>query len=191
LKQDRNLIMKKKDSVRRLRSRSVQALLKEPGWSLDAELTAQIPEDSFTAAVYKSPDGRILQILEDGGGNVYESVDAWLALLASLEPLRNSSPTHVLQGRIPQGQDFINQIPALINELAVQLGIPLTELDKTKASLRAIDRAIRRKGQSECLEAEILPLSSLMWAKWVGKQPQFPVIGKCGRLSWRILEKSF
>jgi hypothetical protein len=148
--------MKKKDSIRRLRPRGVQAVLKEPGWSLDAELTAQIPEDISPATIYKSSDGRILLIeMFEGGGSVYESVDAWLALLASLEPLRNSSPSHLLQGRLPQGQDFINQIPALINELAAQLDIPLTELDKTKASLRAIDRAIRRKGQSECLEAEI------------------------------------
>ena len=147
--------MRKKDSVRTLLARSLQALLRESGWSLDSDLTAQISENIYTRAIYKSSDGRVLQILEDGAGNVYESIEAWLSLLQSLESLRNQPPVHLLQGRLPQGRNSINQVPELIDGLAVKLDISLQQLDKSEKSLQAVDRAVKRKGQDECLEAEI------------------------------------
>ncbi len=147
--------MRKKDAVRRMRARSVQVLLKESGWSLDSELTAQISANIYTRAIYKSSDGRVLQILEDGAGNVYESIEAWLSLLQSLRSIQNQPPIHLLHGRLPQERDFINQVPELINELAVKLDIPLQQLDKSEKSLEAVDWAVRRKGQYKCLEAEI------------------------------------
>ncbi|MCY7274519.1 MAG: hypothetical protein LH702_12485 [Phormidesmis sp. CAN_BIN44] len=43
----------------------------------------------------------------------------------------------------------------MITELAAQLDIPIQQLDKSGNSLKVVDKAIHRKGQSKCLEAEI------------------------------------
>ncbi|MCY7286473.1 MAG: hypothetical protein LH679_24265 [Cyanobacteria bacterium CAN_BIN43] len=147
--------MREKDSVRSLRVSSVQKRLKEPGWSIDSELLAQIPRNIFISAVYKNLDGRVLTVSEDGAGVLYGSIEAWLSLLQSLETPSNQTPTHLLHERLSQGQNFINQISELITELAAQLDIPIQQLDRSGDSLKVIDKAIHRKGQSECLEAEI------------------------------------
>lgn len=147
--------MKEKDPVRRLRVSSVQKRLKEPGWSIDSELLAQIPRNIFISAVYKNSDSRVLTVSEDGAGVLYGSIEAWLSLLQSLETPSNQTPTHLLHGRLPQGQNFINQISELITELAAQLDIPIQQLDRSGDSLKVVDKAIHREGQSKCLEAEI------------------------------------
>lgn len=142
-------------SPRRVSSKRIQSFLKSSEWTLDSELTAQIPENIYTSAIYKNSDGNILQVLSDGSGNLYESTEDWLSLLEEVEALRHQEPTHVLHERLPQGQDFINQVPELVHDLATKLGISPQQLDKSGRSLEIVDRAIRRKGRRKCLEPEI------------------------------------
>lgn len=93
-------------------------------------------------------------MLEDGAGNVYTSVEAWLELLRSVESLRQQPPMHALRGRLPQGHHFVEQVPELIDALAAKLNIPLQRLDKSEKSLEVLDQAIQHRGQAECLEAD-------------------------------------
>ncbi len=140
---------------RRVNSKRIQSLLKSSQWKLDSELTAQIPANIYTSAIYKNSDGNILQVLSDDSGNLYESTVDWLSLLEEVEALRHQEPTHVLCERLPQGQDFINQVPELVHDLATKLGISPQQLDKSGRSLEIVDRAIRCKGRRKCLEPEI------------------------------------
>lgn len=142
-------------SSQRVSSKRVKSFLKGSQWKLDLELTAQIPANIYTSAIYKNSDGNILQVSKDGSGNLHESTEDWLSLLEEVEALRHEEPIHVLHERLPQGQDFINQVPQLIHDLATKLGISPQQLDKSGSSLEIVDRAIRRKGRTKCLEPEI------------------------------------
>src|SRR5205823_1275135 len=61
----------------------------------------------------------------------------------------------LLQGRLPQGKDFITQVPQLIDELAVKLKIPREALDKSEGSLDLVDATVHRLGSRKCMEAGV------------------------------------
>lgn len=147
--------MTRKSLQRRFSAKRIQSLLKESKWTVDYKLTAQIPNDLYISEIYKSSDGELLAVLRDGAGILFESTETWLSYLKSLESLQNQGPIHLLHGRIPQGQNFVNQVPELIQELAVRLNIPSEHLDKSENSLTIVDRAVQRKGSGKCLEAKI------------------------------------
>ena len=54
-----------------------------------------------------------------------------------------------------QGQNFLDSIPVLIDNLASYLNIPKEQLNKTLESLEQIDRLVRRKGRRKFLEPKI------------------------------------
>lgn len=145
----------RKISSHGISAKKVQKLIQEPEWALNTELTASVPNDLYTSAVYTDSNGRLLAVLKDGAGRLYESRDDWLSLLESVLALRNQEPTHILNGLLPQGQNFPHEVPNLINELAVKLSISIEQLDCSKESLQKIDRAIKRKGRNKYLAAGI------------------------------------
>ena len=147
--------MTRKISSRSLSTKKIQTIIKAPEWTLDTKLTANIPDDLYISAIYTGSDGKLLTVLKDGAGRLYDSREAWLSQLESIEALRNQEPVHLLHERLPQGQNFPNEVPNLIEELAVKLSIPVEQLDKSKDSLKKVDQAVRRKRPSKCLEAEI------------------------------------
>lgn len=147
--------MTRKISSRSLSTQKIQILIKAPEWTLDTELTANVQGDLYISAIYTGPDGRLLTVLKDGAGRLYDSREAWLSQFESIEALRKQDPVHLLHGRLPQGQNFPNEVPNLLDELAVKLSILVEQLDKSKNSLKKVDQALRRKGRSKCLEAEI------------------------------------
>src|SRR5207302_1942969 len=78
-------------------------------------------------------------------------------LLETIEPAEHQKPRHMLQGRLPQGERFIDEIPKLIDLLSEQLGIPRDHLDATETSLDEIDEALRRMGSRRALQPPIFP----------------------------------
>ncbi|MBV6627410.1 MAG: hypothetical protein KI793_31460 [Rivularia sp. (in: Bacteria)] len=54
-----------------------------------------------------------------------------------------------------QGQNFLDSIPVLIDNLASYLDIPKEQLNKTLESLEQIDRLVRRKGRRKFLKPKL------------------------------------
>lgn len=147
--------MPRESSSRILSTKRVKALTNSSEWTFDPELTARIPDHLYTSAIYRHLSGEILAVLNDGKGWVYESRDAWLSHIELIEKHRNEEPAHILDGRLPQGQNFVNEVSELINQLAVKLHIPREELDYSQSSLKKVEKAVRRQGPEKCLEADI------------------------------------
>ena len=130
-------------------SRKVKKLLDSSEWSLDIELNEQF----HFYTIYKNFDGKVLVIpniqgLNEGAGILYPSKEQYLDYL---------KPKHILQGRLPQKQNFINEVSSLVDELAVQLSISKEKLDKSEASIGKVEWAIGRFGKHNCLEPEVFP----------------------------------
>lgn len=136
-----------------LLSSKVKELINSSEWTLDHNSTEKIPRGVFTKSVYKNIEGKALIVLEDGAGRIYDSSAAWFSFIE--EVLQHKLPSHFLDGRLPKGQSFASSASELAKELAAQLNIAQEELDQSKISLEKIDRAIKQKGQQECLEAEV------------------------------------
>jgi hypothetical protein len=147
--------MSKKISSRGLSAKQVQELIQSSEWSINNALTTRLPADIYINAIYSHPDGRTLTVLKDGAGRLYNSHEDWLSHLASLEHLQHQEPVHILQGRLPQGQDFARIAPSLVEQLARELHIPVEQLNRSRASLESVDQAIHQKERYECLLPEV------------------------------------
>ena len=64
---------------------------------------------------------------------------------------------HPLDGWQPESKDLLDELPKLVEHLAVELNIPLVELDKTLPSLNRVENSVRQKGRQKCLSLEIFP----------------------------------
>lgn len=145
----KNMILWTKLSIKQ-----TQNLLKEPGWLLDTELTDKV--SSYGDVIYQNYDGRILVNLGLDGGNLFKSRADCIKHIEELQQaIEKAKIESSLSYRIPQGQYFIEQIPQLVEQLAVQLKISLSELDNSAESLNKVDLAIKRIGRSKCLQPDI------------------------------------
>ncbi len=132
-------------------ARKVQKLLAEQEWTPATELNKQ-----FRYTYYQNADGKFLvipgypgqRIPNQGAGILYDSKEQYLDLL---------KPRHVLYKLLPQGKNFINEVPKLIDDLAVKLSISPEKLDGSEASLGKVEWAVKRLGKRNCLEPEIFP----------------------------------
>src|SRR5260370_14027381 len=116
----------KKPKMRRLTKEEVHSILRKEQQRQDDKLSS-----GSASIAYDLPNGRLLLVLEKGRGVLYESKDEVLLMLNSV---RDRQVSHLLQGRLPQGKDFIAQVPQLIDELAVKLKIPKEALDESEGS---------------------------------------------------------
>jgi len=132
---------------RSLTAKQVQELLKKPGWAPDPELSS-----GGSSPAYKHSDGRILVVFENGKGKLGESREALLKLITAVG---QQKPVHLLSGRLPQGKEFVTEVPKLIDQLAMNLGIPRNELDKSEGSLDIVDKAIKRIGRRKSMKPEV------------------------------------
>ena len=78
------------------------------------------------------------------------------ALIAWLRELKNLQPHHFLTGLLPHGQGFIDAVPVLLDALPQILRIDRATLDKSRGSLDAIDKAMRRLGYDCVLDPNVI-----------------------------------
>ena len=149
--------MSKKSSSKGLSAKRVKGLVQASDWFLDSDLMTRLPADIYVNAIYSRPDGHTLVVLKDGAGRLYNSQEDWLSHLASLEHLQHQEAVHILQERLPQGQDFVRSIPSLVEQLSRKLHMPIERLDKSRVSLELVDQVIRQKERDECLSPEVFP----------------------------------
>lgn len=138
----------------------VRKLLQDSSWRLDQKLSRHASElTKLYFRLYEHPNGQILNALPlDDGGHLFATKSDFLTELERLASLANSSfGQHILTDILPQGENFIEHVPALVDELAVLLGIPRAELDGTLASLSKVDNAVMSIGPAECMELPYAP----------------------------------
>lgn len=132
-----------------LSKKEVRELLAQPGI---------VQDDLYDGDYLKSytlPDGGELIVLPTGKGHRYPSRTEYVAYCTELEARQ---PEHVLAGQLPQGENFPADVPRLVDELATTFGLPREKLDHTIESLVLVDRAVRRRGPTRCMEPDIYPL---------------------------------
>jgi hypothetical protein len=143
---------KKRPKSCTVRAREIRALLARQEWSVDEEVSGFL--QGIGAKVLRSGDGRLLIASENGGGRLYESRDEVLSMLKALVVAKPPPPYVDL---LPQGREFIDEVPALAERTAELFGIDASLLDRTEASLDHLDRAVRRIGVRESLTPERFP----------------------------------
>jgi hypothetical protein len=156
---EEQIVPGKRRPGRHISKKAVQKLLNEGQWKSDPEFADRNP-----SAVYRHPDSRVLYDSGDSGilaeedegqafiehlRNVQREYKAWLA--------ENPHGRSVLVGLLPQGENFVEQIPMLINELSKILRLSPEELDFSEASLEKVDAKLKRLGRKKCLQPPIFP----------------------------------
>ena len=140
-------------SSRILSRTQVQTVLAKKNHRLDSELSAKLHN-----AVYILDDGAALLTfgIEDGRGRLYESRKALVDRFeAAEEQARLERRISQLAMLIPQGVDFPNQVPTLIDNLAVELRLDRNSLDGSEESLEKVDETLRTLPTERILSARI------------------------------------
>ncbi|MCM0590891.1 MAG: hypothetical protein KA716_11945 [Gloeotrichia echinulata DEX184] len=141
--------MTKNSSLQRLNKRQVRAYIKDNDCSLDTSLNSQTPTDLLFVfdKIYRCTDGKILAVSKAGTGNLYGSTRDWQSELDKLVELGKREPVHILYNQIPSPERFIQEIPYLVSNLARELELDLSEMNKTLESLLIVDQAIESKNR--------------------------------------------
>jgi hypothetical protein len=147
---------RKSPNRRKISSKEVRELLADTQWTEDETMSKL-----FHGKVYTHPDGRVLNVLTLGNSRpiarLYSRRDEFESLLQALEENQKFQAKHILQDRLPQGQDFVSRVPELINELAVILRIPRRDLNGSLDSLSRVDAKLKRIGREQSLQPPTFP----------------------------------
>lgn len=143
---------KKRPKSCTVKAKEIRALLARQGWTVDEEVGQFL--QGIDAKILRSADGRLLIASENGPGRLYESREEVLSMLQALVVTKPPPPYVDL---LPQGREFIDEVPALAERTAELFGIDASLLDRTEASLDHLDRAVRRIGVRESLTPERFP----------------------------------
>lgn len=120
-----------------IKKSEARELLKEGSWTPDPEFA------SGSGDAFVSDQGELLLFQHRGKSILYESRQA---LMNWREEFRKQPPpTHVLEGLLPQGPQFIEAVPGLVDELADKLGLARETLDGSLESLEVVEKALNTK----------------------------------------------
>jgi hypothetical protein len=151
--------MNKKEPKRfPISKKGLREFLQDPHWVKSEELTKKMEAIKLLNIIYTNTDGRVLDVFfPEKRGVIYESLEDFLTWIQILEDIGKQPNQHILEGRLPQGKDFPEHVPQLIDELATLLKIPRSELDGKAISLQKVDPKVKRLGKQKCLEVPIFP----------------------------------
>ncbi|MBC7870526.1 MAG: hypothetical protein H7Y09_06775, partial [Chitinophagaceae bacterium] len=107
-----------------------------------------------TDSVYVHPNGQALDVGLKGRGRLFKSQEEFLQAVQRYEELSKRGWRHILKGRPLYGQDFIDHVPELIDQLAENFKIPRNELDMSAGSLKKVEAKAKRFGREKCLLPE-------------------------------------
>jgi len=127
----------------------VRELLQHGGHYKHEQLSA-----GSMAPVYVLPNGSALLVWpESGRGRLYESLEDLLAINEAARQAVARGPINMVRELLPQGDQFLNKLPKLLDELPLRLSIDKALLDGSLESLDLIDSKIRNSG-SKLLKPE-------------------------------------
>jgi hypothetical protein len=116
---------------------------------LDKELT-----DAGEARILS--DGRVFLYLEGDRGVIYPSREALVKVIKEGEAEAAKGPFDPVKELLPPRDDFIRDIETHAKSLGKVLHIPEEALDRTEASLDAVDKHIRRLTKAKRMTPEIV-----------------------------------
>ncbi len=131
-------------------TKAVREFLADSQWTKDEEAT-----DFLDDVVYRHPDGRVVVIFSSGRGCLYITEQDFTQFVEEIKQLKSMRPTHILKDRLPYGEDFIQHVPELIDQLSTLLKIPRNKLDESMDSLTAVQAKIKHMGRAKCIEPPI------------------------------------
>jgi hypothetical protein len=134
-----------------LSANSVREVLARTPHRLDVELTGKTGD-----SVYALPDGGLLLIFssQDGRGRLYESRDEFVAMYQHAEKLARRGPINPFRELLPQA-NFVSTVDDLVRQLPSALKLDAAILDKSEASLEAIDRVLRKMRTERVLTSAV------------------------------------
>jgi hypothetical protein len=136
--------------------KKVLSLIQLSDWHLDTGMTARASSTVEGTAIYRCLDGKVLKVLSDGIGHLYNSEEAWLTDWLWVESIAaGPSMSHVLDGKLPHKGDFGIVSHELAQQLPLLLKIDSAQLDNSIDSLKAIDSVIKKVGLSESFSAQL------------------------------------
>ncbi|MGB2923755.1 MAG: hypothetical protein WBB82_00465 [Limnothrix sp.] len=158
----------------KISKKKAKVLIQSSEWLFDAILTKKLPPNTFTEAVYKGSNNEVLAMLEDGTGFLYQNEQDWLAFISAIEALISNSSrvSHILEGKLPHSQQFGEVSSELAKTLYLQLNLAAIQLDNSVESLRTVDHAIQKIGQSHCLSPHVFEPLLAYLGEVVKKQEQ-------------------
>lgn len=110
--------------------------------------------------VFDLASGGVLLLFETGRGRLYESQNELRAMIEEIEREARRGPKSVCRD-LPQGQRFAEQVPELVHQLAMLLGIEPVQLDGSELSLDKVEKALRRLRPQNILTPEVFaPLTA-------------------------------
>lgn len=145
-----------REPIKHLSKKQTAELLKNHKWKIYPELKSNLSD------VYELEDGRVLLVSRrtQPTATQYHSLDSFLLLRRywnqKFKALKGNE--HILTENFPYQENFINEVPHLVNQLAERFTISDSLLDNSLKSLRHVDKAIKRIGQLESLKEDIFPL---------------------------------
>lgn len=151
---DRGTVLKRPKS-RALSAREAQRILARTQHSVDLELSRISLSEAFDLA-----DGGVLLLFEGGKGRLYASKDELRTMLGEVERKAEHGPKSVCRD-LPQGEDFVEQVPQLVAKLPRLLKLNSADLDGSESSLDKVDKALRRLRPQQLLTPEVFgPLTA-------------------------------
>ena len=143
--------------LKRPKSRSVSAkelrrVLETTQHLLDEELSGV-----GLCQVFDLASGGALLVFENGKGRLYESIEEFRAMIEEAEREARRGPKSICS-ELDQGQDFAEQVPELVRQLATLLKIDPGQLDGSEASLVKVDEGLRRLQPQKILTPEVFAM---------------------------------
>jgi hypothetical protein len=145
----------KRPKSRSVSAKEVRRVLETTQHLRDEELS-----EGVWCEVFDLASGGALLVFEDGKGRLYESIDELRAMIDETERKARRGPQSICSD-LPQGQNFAEQVPELVRQLATLLKIEPAELDGSEASLDKVDKGLRRLQRHKILTPEVFaPLTA-------------------------------
>jgi hypothetical protein len=142
--------MRKIPGVRRASIKEVEELSELP-WVRDDALSTRMTEARVL------PDGRVLLFVADGNpGTLFPSREVFVEMRREIAERSAKGPVDLTRTLLPPIDDFLRDAEAHAKSLGERIQVPDQVLDRTPASLDAIDAALRRMPKAKRMAPEVV-----------------------------------
>lgn len=135
--------------LRSVTSGECEAFLAVPGVTQVADLSDKM------CTAYRLSDGRILIVVGDEGGALWDSERELRRGLAAVQSLRDKPAVHWINSWISSASDFVNAIPQVISEGSANYGLSITQEKPSRATVDDLDRQLRSGGEVDLCDREL------------------------------------
>jgi hypothetical protein len=141
-------VMAQQRKIELLKYSTAQNLIKDLAGIKNEKYSNELGGD-----VFQISDGRVIILPFDGGKGkciVYKNMDQMLDVL----DLAKESNVNIFSGVINSSDDILKKKDSVIKELAANMEIDVSKLDKSLASLKIVDRYLKKVGNNKLMEKD-------------------------------------